>query len=229
MCPGAKVVYNDHDGFAGRIAKIPQTNAILARLRSILCDYPIKKRITGETRTRVMDLLKSIRNDNPDWITLSASLRFSGNFATSFEDFLHADLWNRVRKTDFELSEDYLDGLCIVSLDWRELFGRYRDASDAVFIVDPPYLSTDVSSYDMKSWKLSTYLDILSTMDGRKFFYFTSDKSGITDLYEWMHKKMFVTNPLEECRIFKRGNPINWGAGYHDMMFVSSGIAPASV
>ena len=40
--PDATVVYNDFDGYRTRLAHIPQTNALLAELRSIVRDYPKK-------------------------------------------------------------------------------------------------------------------------------------------------------------------------------------------
>ena len=40
--PNSTVVYNDFDGYRLRLEHIPQTNALLSRLRSILCDYQRK-------------------------------------------------------------------------------------------------------------------------------------------------------------------------------------------
>lgn len=58
---------------------------------------------------------------------------------------------------------------------------------DTVFLVDPPYLSTDVGTYNMY-WKLSDYLDVLTILAGHHFIYFTSNKSSIIELCEWMGK-----------------------------------------
>ena len=47
--------------------------------------------------------------------------------------------------------------------DYKELFNRYKDTPGVVFLVDPPYLSTDVGTYNM-SWRMSDYLDVLNVL-----------------------------------------------------------------
>ncbi|MFR5896921.1 MAG: hypothetical protein ACLUGY_21510 [Phocaeicola massiliensis] len=58
---------------------------------------------------------------------------------------------------------------------------------DVVFLADPPYMATDISTYKM-DWKLSDYLDVLLVLERNPFVYFTSGKSPILDFCGWMEK-----------------------------------------
>ena len=82
-----------------------------------------------------------------DFITISASLMFSIQYRLSIEEMEKQALYNNVRKNDYPLSKDYLEGLTIESCDYRVLYEKYKDDPNVVFIVDPPYLSTDVGTY----------------------------------------------------------------------------------
>lgn len=55
-------------------------------------------------------------------------------------------LYNTVKQTDY-IADGYLDGVEIVKADYRELFAQYKDVENTVFLVDPPYLSTEVGAY----------------------------------------------------------------------------------
>ena len=85
-----------------------------------------------------------------DYITLSASILFSAKSATSLEEFKKQGLYNRIRLSDYT-ADGYLDGIEIVVCDYKELFAKYKDNPNVVFLVDPPYLNTDVGTYTM-SW-----------------------------------------------------------------------------
>jgi site-specific DNA-adenine methylase len=78
-------------------------------------------------------------------------------------------------------ADGYLDGLVIESSDYKDIFRKYKDVSNVVFLVDPPYLCTEVGTYNM-SWSLADYLDVLTVLCGTSYIYFTSDKSSILEL-----------------------------------------------
>lgn len=103
--------------------------------------------------------------------------------------------YNTVRKCSYDLCFDYLDGLEVVSCDYRELFNKYKDIPNVVFLIDPPYLSTEVGTYTM-DWGLSDYLDVLQTLVGTNYIYFTSNKSSIIELCEWMGRNNAIGNPF---------------------------------
>ena len=76
----------------------------------------------------------------------------------------------------------------------------YKNVPNVVFLVDPPYLSTEVGTYKMY-WKLSDYLDVLTVLNKRDFLYFTSNKSSIIELCEWIGNNKAPCKPIGlECR-----------------------------
>lgn len=221
--PDATVVYNDFDGYRERLANIPRTNSLLADLRGIAKDVPRHKPIKGAARERILERLEREEREwgYVDYITLSSSLMFSMKYKTSLEGMLKETLYNTIRMTDYPLCADYLDGLAVVSCDYRELYERYKDVPGVVFLVDPPYLSTEVGTYKMY-WRLADYLDVLNLLKGKPFVYFTSNKSQILELCEWLGKNRTLGNPFEGCGKSEFNAHMNYNAGYTDMMLYNS-------
>ena len=58
------------------------------------------------------------------------------------------------------------------------MFKCYKDIPGVVFLVDPPYLSTEAGTYRM-SWRLADYLDVLTILKGHSFVYFTSERAFV--------------------------------------------------
>ena len=217
--PDAEVVYNDFDGYRERLVNIPRTNSLLADLRGIAKDVPRLKPIKGAARERILERLEREEREwgYVDYITLSSSLMFSMKYKTSLEGMRKETLYNTIRMTDYPLCADYLDGLAVVSCDYRELYERYKDVPGVVFLVDPPYLSTEVGTYKMY-WRLADYLDVLNLLKGKPFVYFTSNKSQIVELCEWLGKNRTLGNPFEGCGKSEFNAHMNYNAGYTDIM-----------
>lgn len=217
--PDATVVYNDFDGYRERLANIPRTNSLLADLRGIAKDVPRHKPIRDAARERILERLEREEREwgYVDYITLSSSLMFSMKYKTSLEGMRKETLYNTIRMTDYPLCADYLDGLAVVSCDYRELYERYKDVPGVVFLVDPPYLSTEVGTYKMY-WRLADYLDVLNLLKGKPFVYFTSNKSQILELCEWLGKNRTLGNPFEGCGKSEFNAHMNYNAGYTDIM-----------
>ena len=224
--PEATVVYNDYDNYRERLAHIPQTNALLADLREIVGNTPKHKRIDGVMREKLFTRLRHEEKEVGyiDFITLSTLVMFSMNYKKSIAEMEKEPLYNRIRKNDYPISDGYLDGLVIESCDYHELYNKYRDNPDVVFIVDPPYLSTEVGTYKMH-WNLSDYLDVLNVLKEKPFVYFTSDKSSIIELCDWLGKNKALGNPFECCKRFEFNAHVNYDAGYKDMMLVKCNSA----
>lgn len=216
--PEATVVYNDFDGYRKRLEHIDQTNQILAALRELTKDVPRHKILPGTIKRRVLSLLEQKEQENGfvDYITLSSSLLFSMKYKLSLEEIGKESMYNNVRKTDYDCS-GYLDGLEITSCDYRELFEKYKDRNDVVFLVDPPYLSTEVGTYSMY-WKLSDYLDVLKVLNGSRYVYFTSNKSSIVELCDWLGKNKELGNPFENATKKEFNAHMNYNARYTDIM-----------
>ena len=222
--PNSTVVYNDFDGYRKRLEALPQTNALLAELRAIV-DVPRHKPILRRARGRVLSCIR--RHERTygyvDYITLSSSLMFSMKYATEFSDFEKETLYNNIKATDYPSCSDYLDGLVITSCDYREVFEKYKGVPGVVFLVDPPYLSTDSKTYKMY-WKLSDYLDVLTVLSGYRFIYFTSNKSSIVELCEWIGKNKLIGNPFENCHRKEFNAHMNYNASYTDIMLYTDAV-----
>lgn len=216
--PDAVVVYNDFDNYRRRLENIPRTNALLADLREIAKGTPRGKPIKGEARERIFERISIEEKEcgYVDYITLS-SLMFSMKYKTSLEGMRKETLYNTIRMTDYPLCVDYLDGLEVASCDYRVLYERYKDTPGVVFLVDPPYLSTEVGTYRM-SWRLADYLDVLKVLRDRPFVYFTSNKSQIVELCEWLGKNRAAGNPFEGCGRSEFNAHMNFSAAYTDIM-----------
>jgi site-specific DNA-adenine methylase len=218
-CPQAKVVYNDYDNYSERLAQIPRTNAVLHDVREMLANIPKAAAIRGELKERIVRRLREEHEKGypVDWITLSSSLLFSSNYVTNFDDFIKEGFWNTVRRGEYT-AEGYLDGITVVHEDYRAVWERYRNEAGVVFIIDPPYLSTDTSSYRSEGyWKLSDYLDVLNTLRS-EYIYFTSEKSNIIELTDWMQKNHAIPDPFAGAVRRDVSGQASYNAHYTDIM-----------
>lgn len=216
--PDAIVFYNDFDDYHKRIANIPRTNALLADIRMIVSGCDEAKVIQEPQRTIVLDRIKQEETTGfVDYITLSSSLMFSMNYATDYTTMSKNSLYNNVRQTDYS-AEGYLDGIEVVKQDYRTLFERWKQFPNACFLIDPPYLSTDVGTYT-GYWKLKDYLDVLHTLHNTNYFYFTSNKSSIVELCEWMERNGATSNPFHGAVKKELTTHMNYSSAYVDMMF----------
>ena len=217
--PGSTVVYNDFDNYRRRLENIPQTNALLDRIREITQIVPRKKALPKELKESILRLIEREEVDNGyvDYITLSTSLLFSMKYATNLDRLRKETFYNTVRKCSYDLCFDYLDGLEVVSCDYRGLFNKYKDFPNVVFLIDPPYLSTEVGTYTM-DWGLTDYLDVLQTLVGTNYIYFTSNKSSIIDLCEWMGRNNTIGNPFAGSEKIEFNAHMNYNSSYTDIM-----------
>lgn len=222
--PNSTVVYNDFDGYRKRLEALPKTNALLAELRKIV-NVPRHKAIMGAQWERVLSCIRRHERDHGyvDYITLSSSLMFSMKYATEFSYFEKETLYNNIKATDYPFCSDYLDGLTVTSCDYKELFEQYKDVPGVVFLVDPPYLSTDVTTYKAY-WKLADYLDVLTVLSGHRFIYFTSNKSSIVELCEWIDKNKLIGNPFENCHRREFNAHMNYNSSYMDIMLYTDAV-----
>ena len=118
------------------------------------------------------------------------------------------------------VTDGYLDGLEIVRTDYSELCQKYRDVPGTLFIADPPYLSTDVKTYkSVQCWTMKNYLDILTALNGQNYVYFTSDKSQIVELCQWIDRnKDKVANIFEGASVTTVKSPTSGRNSYTDIM-----------
>ena len=217
--PDATVVYNDFDNYRFRLENIPRTNALLVDLRDIVREVPKHGCVRGAKRDEVFARLEQEEREHGyiDFITISSALMFSMKYKQSIAEMKKEALYNNIRKSDYADASDYLEGLTIASCDYKVLFEQYRDTPGVVFLVDPPYLSTDVGTYNMY-WKLSDYLDVLKVLVGHRYVYFTSNKSSIIELCDWLGKNNSLGNPFIGATIKEFNASMNFNSHYTDIM-----------
>lgn len=217
--PDARVVYNDFDGYSERIANIPVTNKILAEIRPLLSGVPDHKRVPSDIKERILDLVAGYSEKGfVDFNTVSRSLLFSGKWAKSLDDMRKHTFYNCIRQSGYD-ADGYLDGLEVVSMDYRELFELHRENPKALFVLDPPYLSTDCGMYE-GWWKLRDYLDVLKLLPGTRYIYFTSEKSQLVELCAWLGDNHFDGSPMGGAEIRTRNNSINYQTSFKDIMVI---------
>jgi site-specific DNA-adenine methylase len=109
-------------------------------------------------------------------------------------------------------------------MDYKALFAKFRDFKDVLFLVDPPYLSTDTSTYNSdKYWHLRDYLDVLHVLSGGNYVYFTSNKSQIIELLDWMSANFNIITPLSGA-VVKTHQVNSRTCKFTDMMIYKSAV-----
>ncbi len=219
--PESTVIYNDYDDFRQRLETIPKTNKLLQDLRVLIADIPYKKKINEVVKNKIITHIAQEKG-YVDYITLSTNLLFNMRYAFSIEGLKKEGFYNRLRKSDIPTSNDYLNGLEVVKMDYKELFYKYKQHKNVVFLVDPPYLTTEIGMYNnMKYWKLRDYLEVLKVLIDQKYIYFTSNKSNIVELCEWIETNTGGMNPFDNATITTRETSLNYQSSYIDMMIVN--------
>lgn len=216
--PKSKVIYNDYDNYRLRLQNVDKTNALISDIRDLLVGKSKNKRIQEPEKSLILDrVLKEEKTvEYVDYITLSSNILFSMKYVQSFKELEKETMYNCVRMSNYN-TDGYLDGLTIESADYKKLFAKYKDIDNVVFLVDPPYLSTEVGMYK-NYWKLKDYLDVLDVLKGTNYLYFTSNKSNIVELCEWMETKPALYNPFAGSTTNTINSQINFNASYTDMM-----------
>jgi hypothetical protein len=215
--PNARVIYNDYDHYSKRIENISITNKLISVLRVITQNYPKDVRLDDIAKKRILDIVwKYDQQYYVDYITLSSNLLFSMKYVLNYDDLTKQTFYNCIRSSDYSAT-GYLDGIEVVSEDYFKIFERYKDQPGVVFIVDPPYLSTECSVYD-NYWKLKDYLNVLNVLVGTSYIYFTSNKSSIIELCEWIDNNKNFGNPFKDARRDQMINKVATNTVFTDIM-----------
>lgn len=216
--PNCRVIYNDFDHYDTRLANAANTNALLRSIAPLLVNVPDNKKVPTETKIKILELCaEEEKRHAVDYITLSGSLLFSGNWAQSYEELSKQTMYNRMVKTDYNVA-NYLSGLEVTHCDYRELFNAHKTNKKALFLLDPPYLQTEHSAYKADTyWQLKDYLDVLTLLDDTKYVLFTSGKSQIIELCDWINQS-FGGKLLKGTQKYVQNSRINGFAAYKDIM-----------
>lgn len=219
ILPNVRVVYNDFDGYSERINNVVTTNKIISEIRQLLTSVPTDKKVPEAIKTQILDLLsKYDKSGYVDYQTIGSSILFSGKWVNSLAELTKHTMYNCCRTTEYCV-DGYLDGLEVVNKDYRELFNEFKHDKDVLFLVDPPYLSTEVGAYKCY-WKLNDYLDVLNVIEKGKYIYFTSNKSQVIELCHWIANHPNFGDPFNGADIYTQTSNINYQTGYIDIMLV---------
>lgn len=203
--PDLRVIYNDHDNYTERLLGIEDTNVLLSIIRGILKDEPRGKRVADGAKARVMAIIDRW-GGYLDTITISSELFFAMNYAHTVED-LRSKTWYNNIKEKIYTAEGYLKDVETVNMDFRELASSFRDDPSVCYLLDPPYLSTEAGHY-AHFWRMADSLDTLTILSGHPYFYFTSDKSRLIELCDWMEAVHGITSPFKDARRLQRDGGI---------------------
>lgn len=213
------MVWNDYDNYSERLRNVAQTNAILLELRTITRDIPKKIKIDDPVRSQILEMLRRWdKRGYVDWLTVSKSIMFTMHYMQSLKEIEGEKLYNNVVSGDYVV-DGYLDGVNVVSKDWRQLVELYRGRKDVVWIFDPPYMLTDISGYRKETyWGIKECLDVAMECENSKFVYFTSNRSGVEEFLRWVDRFDGDSSPFSRARrhvIEVRGKTLN----YDDVMY----------
>lgn len=216
--PHARVIYNDFDNYRERIAHMAETEELRKELyETFTSGRDVKAKIEEKS-----DIIEAVKRHKAkygyiDMDTVSNWLLFSGNSAKSIEELERQQGYNCVPKNPILPASDYLEGLEIVSKDYQELIKENEGKSQTLYLFDPPYLNTDNWRYSIKdSRNLKDYLDIVKHLNGKKFIFFTSEKSSMREFIEWGNEQGFLN--IKGYKILSRYNSSNHKSTYEDIM-----------
>ena len=181
-------------------------------------DYKKLERLSLEDKNKILDIFKKYEENKSfvDYMTLSSSVLFTCNHANSLEEMEKQSMWNRLIFS-YKESDEYLNGLEVVSCDYKALFNKYKNEDGVLFLFDPPYLTTDVKSYNnVNYWTLADYLDIILLTKCKNFIFFTSNRGNLIDLTKWLNENFNAK--ILEGNIVERKNAFNKNASYTDYM-----------
>lgn len=214
----AIVVYNDYDDYHLRLINVNLTNTIISSIRNMVAGCPEDKKLPSDTKQSIISYLESQEAEHGyiDYITISSSLLFSMNYAVDLQSLQKQTFYNCVKKNSYDAT-GYLEGLHIVKYDYKELFHKYKNIPGVVFLVDPPYLSTEKGTYQ-NYWRLADYLDVLNVLKNNSYFYFTSNKSSIIELCEWLETNLSAINPFHNSTREEMLVRVNYASSYTDIM-----------
>lgn len=208
--PDKKVIWNDYDNVKQRYDNLDDTNYLYHQIKNIyklngIDNLKNGSKIPDEVKAQIIDMLKQEQKNGRylDFVTLSSFLIFSGNYVKNMEDLEKQTFYKKIRKSEIPNFDDFLDGIDRVSMDWRDLLQMYG-GDRTLIITDPPYLSTNQETYNNDYWKLKDYLDInLEISKNYGYIFFTSDKSNLLELIEWLEKN-FNIELVKNKKIYSR-------------------------
>lgn len=223
--PNARVIYNDFDNYSWRLKNFDTTKELCTQIKAICTSLGIEDegKITKEAKGRIKLLLEDTPHELLDFKTLGGWIRFSGNFyeGNEIKGLLNTPLYNRIPKTYLQ-TQGYLDGLEVVSMNFKELLEQYQGQENIVLILDPPYIFTERKSYT-GYFRLKEFLSLMHLIENSNFIYFSSERSEFHS-YILHLKELGIDNSISRATCTGSIiSSINKGGRYIDHIYISGG------
>ncbi|ECL2949771.1 DNA adenine methylase [Campylobacter jejuni] len=182
--PQAKVIWNDFDDYQRRLDEIPFTNELLKHFE-MLRKYKKGEKISNENKEFLLSKIKEQEKlrDFVDYITLSPIVAHSAGVLKYYEEFEKTSWFFKgaLLKKD---ASGYLEGVQRVSVDFTELLNEYKENTNAIFVLDPPYLQTNVDGYKDNFYTLKDFLE-LARLIRAPYLFFSSERSSFLEFAQW--------------------------------------------
>ena len=178
----AQVFYNDYDNYCERVKHIEEVNALLKKLREFIEPYKrhSSMSLSNEDKEKALKIISEQKY--VDYLTISSWFFVPPKVVFNLKELLSGKIngckekmYNRVPKTPYK-SDGYLSGVQILHNDYHKTFECFKNNDEVCFIVDPPYLGTDCSTYKKDATLYNNYLDVFDYIKDSNFIYFCSSK-----------------------------------------------------
>jgi hypothetical protein len=199
-----------------------KTNKLISDLRDICSGEERRIKISQPIKDKILNRLEQEKG-YVDYMSISQNILYPMHYLNDLEQFKKETLYNLITKKKYE-NEGYLQGVEIVhNCDYLSLFEKYKHLDNVVYVVDPPYLSTDIRTYSNKNyWKLTNYLDVLNVLTKTSYIYFTSNKSSILELLEWIEYNYDFETPFTGATKIVKNVSSTPTSSYQDIMIYKS-------
>lgn len=215
--PKARVIYNDFDGYAERLAHIDDINQLRAELYSVVGNATSKnKRMTKDCKAECIRIIQNFKGYK-DLNCLASWLLFSGQQVATLDDLFQHNFWHCIRQSDYPKADGYLDGVEVIRESFHTLLPKFADNPKALFVLDPPYLCTKQESY-----KQATYFDLIDflrlvNITRPPYVFFSSTKSEFIRFVNYMlEDKVDNWQAFENAKRITVNAKLNYQVAYED-------------
>ena len=219
--PNAVIICNDFDDYRERLNNVQITNEILKSIRLINTSKFKNDKYSAKEQEMIRKILIDYgREYSLDILTLSNCLCYSTMRAKNIDQLLSWCYYNRIPVNDYETKWylKALEGITFVKSDWYELYNKYKDVANVVFIADPPYFNTDYSGYQNHKWSFTDSLRTLHILTQKHYVYYSSNKSQFLTLIEFLNHEFLDDKFKFTCITIQRNGGNKRANPYQDIM-----------
>lgn len=185
--PKARVIYNDFDGYAERLAHIDDTNRLRHMIFTVLEHENVAKnfRLPETVKAEITTIIQNF-DGYKDLNCIASWLLFSGKQAPDF-DFLFGEAWYRkIRESDYPTASGYLSEVEVIRENAHTLIPKFAHDPKTLLVLDPPYICTAQGSYRQADYfGMVQFLRLMSVVRP-PFIFFSSTRSELLDYLDFV-------------------------------------------